>query len=157
MNYFCQYLRGLILQGCILFFLHFSLAFTFAFSLTVPTADLLFTLGQSLKTLQEFDLPGQKVCLDTAISTFYHITVTLSPGHNSLSTQHPQPLVHMFTNLMRERLNTFNFVYYSMLYTVESGLAHVSVTKMVLRLLQATLLSNIALCIKYKIVKPTVL
>lgn len=103
MRSFCHYLRAVILQSCILLLLHFSLALTFAFSLTVPTADLLFTLGQSLDALQEFDLPGQKVCLDAAVTALYHIAVTLSPGHDSLSTQHPQPLVHIFTNLMRQR------------------------------------------------------
>lgn len=99
---FCHYLRAVILQSCIVFLLYFFLVLTFAFTLTVPTADLLFTLGQSLKTLEEFDLPGQKVCLDAAITALYHIAVTLSPGHDSLSTQHPQPLVHIFTNLMRQ-------------------------------------------------------
>lgn len=102
MHYFNHYLRAVILQSCILFPLHFPLVLTFAFILTVPTADLLFTSDQSLKALQEFDLPGQKVCLDTAITALYHITVTLCPGHDSLSTQHPQPLVNIFTNLIRE-------------------------------------------------------
>lgn len=99
---FCHYLRAVILESCILFLLPFSFVLTFAFTLTVPIADLLFTLGQSLKALQEFDLPGQKVCLDAAITALYHIAVTLTPGHDSLSTQHPQPLVHIFTNLMRQ-------------------------------------------------------
>lgn len=86
MHSLCHYLRAVILQSCILFLLHFFHVLTFAFSLTVPNADLLFTLGQSLKALEEFDLPRQKVSLDAAITALYHIAVTLSPGHDSLST-----------------------------------------------------------------------
>lgn len=98
----CHYLGAVALQSCLLFLLHFSPVLAVAFSLTVPSADLLFTLGQSLQALQELHLPGPKVCLDAAITALYHIAVTLSSGHHSLSTQHPQPLVHIFTNLTRK-------------------------------------------------------
>lgn len=108
MCFSANYLRVVILQSCLLLLWSiFSPLLTGAFSLTVPTAALLLTLGQSLKTVQELDLPGQEVCLDAAITALHHIAVTLSPGHDSHAAQHPKPFVHVFTHLTRKIISFF--------------------------------------------------
>lgn len=100
----CLYLCVVILQSCLLLLLSvFPLVLTGTSALTVPTAVLLLTLGQGLYALQELYLPGQEVCLDAAVTALYHITVALSPGHDPHATQHPKPLVYIFTHLVRQK------------------------------------------------------
>lgn len=69
---------------------------------TLAAAFLLLPLGQALQALHELHLPGLEVGLDAAVTALRHVTVALSPGHESHGAQHPKPLVYILAHLERE-------------------------------------------------------
>ena len=67
--------------------------------LAVAPAALSLSFAERLQPGDELGLPSCEVSLNTAVFAFHHVAVALPSGHHPMSTEHPEPLVHVLPHL----------------------------------------------------------
>ncbi len=93
----------------VLCFLLMFLLILAAAVLALARAGFLLTLGKGLQPVQELCFPGLEVGLHAAVSALCYVAVAFSSGHDPGSTQHPQPLIYVLTDLDTESIFSVRF------------------------------------------------
>lgn len=70
----------------------------------MATTGLVLSFPKHLQPGDELGLPGHEVGFNAAMLASDHITVALPSGQHATGPEHPQPLVHAFTNLQEKQM-----------------------------------------------------